>query len=75
MSDDRPTNERLASIEAQLSELSIRAGRQVAVTEALRSDIRMLTGLTNGILTALQALVGSYTDLASRVTDLEGDLR
>ena len=56
---------------ADLAALSERLGRQVAVTEALRSDLRVLSGLTRSILVAVQALAGGYADLSSRVTDLE----
>jgi hypothetical protein len=61
----------IETLSTGVASLSDRLGRQVAVTEALRSDIRLLSGITRGILTALQAMVGSYTDLSSRVTDLE----
>ena len=79
MPDDRLDEilRRLDGIEARmatkgdLAELSHRIGRQVTVTEALRSDIRMLTGITHSILTAVQTLIAGYTDLAGRVTDLE----
>ena len=73
MSDDR-LNEillRLDRIDGHIAEMTHRLGRQVTVTEALRSDIRMLTGITHSILTAVQTLIAGYTDLAGRITDLE----
>ena len=75
---DENLDQRLTSIEAKLDgigskldDVATRLGRQVAVTEALRSDMRLLTGIAQSTLTALQAIVGGYADLSSRITDLE----
>jgi hypothetical protein len=79
MADDE-INQRLDRIETALaglatktdiSTLSDRLGRQVAVTEALRSELRMMNGLMRSILVAVQSLAGGYADLSGRVTDLE----
>lgn len=58
-------------IEPRLNSISDRLGRQVAVTEALRSDIRVFGGIAQAMLIAVQTLAGAYTDLSGRVTDLE----
>ena len=60
---DRLTNE--------LRTLSDRLGRQVAVTEALRSDVRLFGGIAQGMLGAVQSFAAAYADLSGRVTDLE----
>jgi archaellum component FlaC len=61
----------IETLSTGVASLSDRLGRQVAVTEALRGDIRLLTGITRSMFTAIQALVGSAADLSSRITDLE----
>lgn len=61
----------IAALADSVKEISQRLGRQVAVTEALRSDIRMFGGIAQAMLTAVQTLAGAYTDLSGRVTDLE----
>lgn len=58
-------------IEHRLNNISDRLGRQVAVTEALRSDVRLLSGIAQSMLIAVQTLAAAYTDLSGRVTDLE----
>jgi uncharacterized coiled-coil protein SlyX len=58
----------IAALSTNITTLSDRLARQVAVTEALRSDVRLITKI-------MQAMIGSYIDLSSRVTDLENPLR
>lgn len=60
-----------SSVDERFKTLSDRLGRQVAVTEALRSDVRMFGGIAQAMLTAVQTLASAYTDLSGRVTDLE----
>lgn len=60
-----------SSVDERFKTLSDRLGRQVAVIEALRSDVRMFGGIAQAMLTAVQALAPAYTDLSGRVTDLE----
>ena len=61
----------LSAIGDSVISINDRLGRQVAVTEALRSDVRVFGGIAQAMLTAVQALAGAYTDLSGRVTDLE----
>lgn len=60
-----------ASVDERFKTLSDRLGRQVAVTESLRSDVRVFGGIAQAMLVAVQTLAGAYTDLSGRVTDLE----
>lgn len=55
----------------EIHTLSDRLGRQVAVTEALRSDVRLFASVAQGMLGAVQGFAAAYADLSSRVTDLE----
>lgn len=61
----------LTEIKTSLAGLSDRLGRQVAVTEALRSDVRVFAGIAQSMLGAVQTLASGYADLSSRITDLE----
>lgn len=67
----RSVDARFGEIERRLDTLSDRLGRQVAVTESLRSDVRVFGGIAQAMLVAVQTLAGAYTDLSGRVTDLE----
>lgn len=62
---------RLTEVEHRLSSISDRLGRQVAVTEALRSDMRLFASIAQGMLGAVQGFAGAAADLSGRVTDLE----
>lgn len=59
------------AINRRLDTLSDRLGRQVAVTEALRSDVRLFASVAQGMLGAVQGFAAAYADLSGRVTDLE----
>ena len=61
----------IAALADSVKEISQRLGRQVAVTESLRSDVRVFGGIAQAMLVAVQTLAGAYTDLSGRVTDLE----
>lgn len=63
--------QRLTKVEHGLRSISDRLGRQVAVTEALRSDVRLFGGIAQGMLGAVQSFAAAYADLSGRVTDLE----
>lgn len=60
-----------SSIDERFKTLSDRLGRQVAVTEALRSDVRLFASIAQAMLGAVQGFAGSAADLSGRVTDLE----
>lgn len=61
----------LAGVKTNITTLSDRLGRQVAVTEALRSDVRVFAGIAQSMLGAVQTLASGYADLSGRITDLE----
>lgn len=62
----RSVDARFDAIERRLDTLSDRLGRQVAVTESLRSDVRVFGGIAQAMLVAVQTLAGAYTDLENR---------
>ena len=57
----------IAALADSVKEISQRLGRQVAITEALRSDVRLFASIAQ----AMQGFAGAATDLSGRVTDLE----
>lgn len=59
------------NLTTELRTLSDRLGRQVAVTEALRGDVRLFASVAQGMLGAVQGFAAAYADLSARVTDLE----
>lgn len=61
----------IAAVADSVKEISQRLGRQVAVTEALRSDVRLFASIAQAMLGAVQGFAGAATDLSGRVTDLE----
>lgn len=61
----------IAALADSVKEISQRLGRQVAVTEALRSDVRLFASIAQAMLGAVQGFAGTAADLSGRVTDLE----
>jgi hypothetical protein len=58
---------------ADIRLLQRRVDQELAETRALRADVRLLTGLMNGVATAVQALVDHQLQLADRIGALEGE--
>ena len=54
-----------------ITALQQRVERVILETQAMHSDLRLLTGITNGIAAAVQALVNHQIRLSERVTALE----
>jgi tetrahydromethanopterin S-methyltransferase subunit G len=71
---DEELKQRLDAMNDKLNTISDMLTRQVAITEAVRSDVRLLTGMVRGLISMMQAMVGTYTDLSGRIIDLENPL-
>ena len=54
-----------------ITALQQRVERVILETQATHSDLRLLTGIANGIAAAVQALVDHQIRLSERVTALE----
>lgn len=61
----------LSAIGDSVISINDRLGRQVAVTEALRSDVRLFASIAQGMLGAVRGFASAAADLSGRVTDLE----